>query len=94
MSGRKFGDSNFEEHDLEIMETLKPTATFEDVEVYRSAGDRSVLLFIPDQECGRPEIGEVWVPRSVIDRESQVPNRGKGYLIVDRWYAERCGWVP
>lgn len=79
--------------DLEAMEVLKPTATFEDVEVYQRT-EKGVLLFIPDQECGRPEIGRVWVSRAVIDRASEVPVASFGYLVVDRWYAERCGWVP
>ena len=76
----------------EVFDALKPTATFEDVETWRAGGD-SVLLFIPDQECGRAEIGEVWVRRDVIDRESEVPGRKTGYLIVERWYAERRRWV-
>ena len=74
------------------LDVLRPTATFEDVEVCRET-DRGVLLYIPDQCCGRREIGEIWVARSVIDRQSEVPRATKGYLIVDRWYAEKNGWV-
>jgi hypothetical protein len=72
---------------------LEATATYEDCVIYTST-PRAVLVFIPDQECGRKPVGKVWVPRNVIDTESQVPfQASRGYLIVKRWFAEKEGWV-
>jgi hypothetical protein len=72
---------------------LEATATYEDCAVY-AWRSKALLVFIPDQECGRPPIGKVWVPLSAIDRESEVPFQTDfGYLIVKRWLAEKAGWV-
>lgn len=79
------------EHYAEL-DALRPTATFEDVEVCRVT-ERGILLYIPDQCCGRRAIGEVWAPLAIVDRQSEVPRVSRGYLIVDRWYAEKHGWV-
>lgn len=79
--------------ECDLADALRATATFEDVRLYQRT-DKAVLVYVPDQGCGRRPIGEAWVPRRAIDRDSEVPKLSFGYLIVARWYAEKYGWVP
>jgi hypothetical protein len=44
--------------------------------------------------CVTREHGEVWVPKSQIDEDSEVYKEGTdGRLIVTQWIAEQKGWV-
>lgn len=78
--------------ECDLADALRATATFEGVRLYQRT-DKAVWVYVPDQGCGRRAIGEAWVPRRAIDRDSEVPSLSFGYLIVARWYAERHGWV-
>jgi hypothetical protein len=50
--------------------------------------DKAILCVIADQS-------EHWVPKSVIEDDSEVfdVEHGKGTLIASRWFAEREGLI-
>jgi hypothetical protein len=62
------------------MTTTTSWATFEDCEVVRQT-EKAILVDIP--EAGEQK----WVPKSIIDKDSEVPTDLKGCLIVPRWWA-------
>lgn len=71
---------------------LVATATFEDVRVLHRT-EKALLVFVPSQ-VGEKAIGKVWIPLSVIDRESEVLYAADfGYLIVKRWYSDKQQWA-
>jgi len=38
--------------------------------------------------------GQAWIPKSVIDDDSEVYEKGhEGTLVVKSWFAEREGWI-
>jgi hypothetical protein len=53
----------------------------------RRATDKALLVYHPD-------LGEVWVPQSAIDDDSEVYKAGdEGDLVVAGWLAEKRGWL-
>lgn len=44
--------------------------------------------------CDTEEHGQVWVPKSQIDDDSETYSAGtSGTLIVSQWFAEQRGWA-
>jgi hypothetical protein len=62
------------------------TASF-DVATVEAESDKAILVEIEGEK--------VWVPKSVIDDDSEVYSKksGGGALIVTRWWAEKAGLV-
>ncbi len=62
------------------------TASFADAEVKRET-DAAILV---EQD----DIGEVWIPKSVLSEDSEVWKRGQtGTLVVQQWWAEKNKWT-
>lgn len=53
----------------------------------KSSSGKAILVDIP-------EVGEVWVPLSLVHDDSEVYDEGhEGTLIVQEWFAEQEGWM-
>lgn len=66
---------------------VKPTAKFEKCRVIRESDSGLALLIEIDGK-------EIWVPKSVIDEDSEVwEDEQEGELVVYEWWAEDKGLV-
>lgn len=65
---------------------MDDTFSVNDAAVIRDSG--KALLFKTD------DLGEVWVPKSVIHDDSEVWEMGQdpGTLVVQGWWAQKQGW--
>jgi hypothetical protein len=62
---------------------VKPTVSFDDVKCIRET-PKALLVVIEDDE--------MWVPKSVVDDDSEVYAEGhEGTLVVHEWWAQKEG---
>ena len=68
-----------------------PIVEFPNAEVVAQS-DGAICVLFEDEEEGYDE--PHWIPRSVIDKDSEVSTTGdKGLLVIFKWFAEKEGLV-